>query len=68
MLEARDAVRSAATRACSARAAFTARRRSAIARWQEEWHFGADMVEEALLHAENCRTVRYVNGILRSWH
>ncbi len=42
--------------------------RTAIAKWREEWHFDADMVEEALLHAEASRTVRYVNGILRSWY
>lgn len=41
--------------------------RSAVARWHEDWQFGADMIEEALLHAENHRTVRYVDGILRSW-
>lgn len=39
----------------------------AIARWHEEWHFGADMIEEALLRADAHRTVRYVDGILRSW-
>ncbi|MDD4851483.1 MAG: DnaD domain protein [Gemmiger sp.] len=42
--------------------------RRAITRWQEEWHYTANMVEEALLHAENHRTVRYLDGILRSWH
>lgn len=41
--------------------------RRAIARWHEEWGFGIEMVEEALLRAENHRTVRYVDGILRSW-
>lgn len=42
--------------------------RSALTKWQEEWHFDVDMVEEALLHAEASRTIRYVNGILRSWY
>lgn len=42
--------------------------RGAVARWHEDWGYGADMIEEALLHAENHRTVRYVDGILRSWH
>lgn len=41
--------------------------RVAIARWHEEWRYGNDMIEEALLHAEQRRTVRYVDGILRSW-
>ena len=47
---------------------FTHWERSATAKWREEWHFGADMVEEALLRADASRTVRYVNGILRSWY
>ncbi len=42
--------------------------RSAITKWREEWHFGLDMLEEALLHAQANRTIRYVNGILRSWY
>lgn len=42
--------------------------RSAIARWHEDWSFEEDMVEEALLRADNHRTVRYVDGILRSWY
>ena len=42
--------------------------RGAIARWHEDWRFGADMIEEALLRADNHRTVRYVDGILRSWY
>ena len=41
--------------------------RRAIARWHEDWHFGTDMIEEALLRADAHRTVRYVDGILRSW-
>lgn len=41
--------------------------RGAIVRWHEEWGYGAAMVDEALLHAENHRTIRYVDGILRSW-
>lgn len=41
--------------------------RGAVVRWHEEWRYGADMVDEALLHAENHRTIRYVDGILRSW-
>ena len=48
-------------------AQFTRWERGAIARWHEDWRFGADMIEEALLRAENHRTVRYVDGILRSW-
>lgn len=47
--------------------AFTRWERTAIARWHEEWGYGNEMVEEALLRAENHRTVRYVDGILRSW-
>ena len=41
--------------------------RTAITRWYEEWGFGDAMIEEALLHAEAHRTVRYVDGILRAW-
>ena len=41
--------------------------RTAITRWYEEWGFDDAMIEEALLHAEAHRTVRYVDGILRSW-
>ncbi len=41
--------------------------RGALVRWQEEWGYGPAMVDEALLHAENHRTIRYVDGILRSW-
>lgn len=39
-----------------------------ICRWREDWGFGADLVREALAHANDHRTVRYVDGILRSWH
>ncbi|MGN0974598.1 MAG: DnaD domain protein [Gemmiger sp.] len=46
----------------------TAWERRAVARWHEEWHYTNDMVDEALLHAGQHRTVRYVDGILRSWH
>lgn len=42
--------------------------RRAVTRWHEEWRFGSDMIDEALLRAENHRTVRYVDGIMRSWH
>ena len=45
----------------------TAWERRAVARWHEDWHFGADMIEEALLRADAQRTVRYVDRILRSW-
>ena len=41
--------------------------RTAITRWYEEWGFDDAMIEEALLHAESHRTVRYVDGILRAW-
>ena len=47
--------------------ALTRWERGAITRWHEDWHFDTAMVEEALLHAEGKRTVRYVDGILRSW-
>lgn len=40
---------------------------TAITRWYEEWGFDDAMIEEALLHAEAHRTVRYVDGILRAW-
>lgn len=41
--------------------------RNTITRWYEEWGFGPEMIAEAILHAEAHRTVRYVDGILRSW-
>lgn len=41
--------------------------RKAVTQWHEEWQFGADMIEEALLHAEGKRVIRYVNAILRDW-
>lgn len=47
--------------------ALTRWERGAICRWHEEWHYGADMIEEALLRADKHRTVRYVDGILRAW-
>ncbi len=49
-------------------AALTRWERGAIDRWYEEWQMDAPMIEEALLHAEGKRTVRYVDGILRRWH
>lgn len=48
-------------------AALTRWERGAIVRWHEEWHYTADMIEEALLRADSRRTVRYVDGILRAW-
>ena len=47
--------------------ALTKWERGAVTRWHEEWHYAADMIEEALLHADKHRTIRYVDGILRSW-
>ena len=47
--------------------AFSRWERTALTRWQEEWHCTQELVEEALLRAGSHRTVRYVNGILRSW-
>lgn len=41
--------------------------RSAITRWYEEWNVDGELVEEALLRAGSHTTVRYVDGILRSW-
>jgi DnaD/phage-associated family protein len=46
----------------------TAWEKRAVVRWHEEWQDASDMIEEALLHADRHRTVRYVDGILRSWH
>lgn len=48
-------------------AALTRWERGAVVRWHEEWRYAADMIEEALLRADNHRTVRYVDGILRAW-
>ena len=36
--------------------------------WFEDWHFSLPMIREALVHAQDKNTVRYVNGILRTWH
>lgn len=47
--------------------ALTRWERGAIARWHEEWGVGREMIEEALLRAGSKNTVRYVDGILRSW-
>lgn len=47
--------------------ALTRWERGAIARWHEEWGVGREMIEEALLRAGSKNTIRYVDGILRSW-
>lgn len=47
---------------------FTRWERSAIDRWFEQGGFSAEVIAEAILRAENHRTVRYVDGILRAWH
>lgn len=48
--------------------ALTRWERSAIDRWFEQGGFSAEVIAEAVLRAENHRTVRYVDGILRAWH
>lgn len=39
-----------------------------IQRWYEEYGFDDAMVREAAAHAEDKKEVRYLNGILKSWH
>lgn len=39
-----------------------------IQRWYEEYGFDEAMVREAAAHAEGKNEVRYLNGILKSWH
>lgn len=36
--------------------------------WFEDWNFSLAMIREAQVHAQDKNTIRYVNGILRSWH
>lgn len=45
----------------------TAWERKAIARWHEEWGASAELIGEAILRAGDKLSVRYVDGILRSW-
>ena len=45
----------------------TAWERKAIARWHEEWGACAELIGEAILRAGDKLSVRYVDGILRSW-
>ena len=45
----------------------TAWERKAIARWYEEWGASAELIGEAILRAGDKLSVRYVDGILRSW-
>ena len=42
--------------------------RRTIRRWYEEMSFDDAMVAEAVLQADGKNEVRYVNGILKSWH
>lgn len=42
--------------------------RRCIRRWYEEMNFDDAMVAEAILQANGKEEVRYVNGILKSWH
>lgn len=39
-----------------------------IQRWYEEYGFDDAMVREAAAHAEDKKEIRYLNGILKSWH
>lgn len=42
--------------------------RRMIRRWYEEYGFDDAMVREAAAHAEDKKEIRYLNGILKSWH
>lgn len=39
-----------------------------IRRWYEEYGYDDAMIEEAVLHAGSNKEVKYINGILKSWH
>lgn len=39
-----------------------------IQRWYEEYGFDDAMVREAAAYAEDKKEIRYLNGILKSWH
>ena len=42
--------------------------RRTIRRWYEELHYDQDMIEEAVLQAQDKKTIRYINGILKAWY
>ena len=46
----------------------TLAQKRSIYSWFEDWNFSLPMIREALVHAEDKNTIRYVNGILRTWH
>ncbi len=48
--------------------ALTRWEKDAVTRWHEDWQMAPELIEEALLHAEGKRSIRYVDGILRRWH
>ncbi len=49
-------------------ALFTSAERRIIAGWFEEFGYDISMVQEAVLYAEGKNTVRYINGIFKSWY
>ncbi|HJA25139.1 MAG TPA: DnaD domain protein, partial [Candidatus Fournierella merdigallinarum] len=42
--------------------------KNCVRRWYEEYRYDDAMVAEAALHAGANRDVKYLNGILKSWH
>ena len=42
--------------------------KNCVRRWYEEYRFDDAMVAEAALHAGANKSVKYLNGILKSWH
>ena len=47
---------------------FTSAERRLIAGWFEDFGYDISMVQEAILYAEGKNTVRYINGIFKSWY
>lgn len=49
-------------------AKFTKAEQRAIAAWYEDFQYDESMIVEAIAYAGEKSSVRYVNGILRTWH
>ena len=49
-------------------AKFTKAESRAVVDWYESFGYDAAMIAEAIAHAGEKKSVKYVNGILRAWH
>ena len=47
---------------------FTKAEQRLIASWYEEFSYDESMISEAIAYAGEKQSVRYVNGILRTWY